>query len=102
MVTLRHSDTVTVDAVTVRLTNPSHSLAFLVRARLTDAGREILPVIWSDNYVSLLPGESRVLRAKFGPGAGASNAQVKVDGFNIVPNWCGPEVRTGKALPSAK
>ncbi len=29
------------------------------------SGRTIVPVFWEDNYVSLLPGESRTLRATF-------------------------------------
>jgi exo-1,4-beta-D-glucosaminidase len=51
----------------VRLENAGSSLAFQVRLKLTDGagGEEILPVFWDDNYVSLLPGETRELRASY-------------------------------------
>ena len=52
---------------TVTLRNPSRTLAFFVRLKLTKSqgGQEILPVFWEDNYVSLLPGESRTLTARY-------------------------------------
>jgi len=45
------------------LKNPSSTLAFFVRLRLLEArdGAEILPVLWEDNFVTLLPGEERSL-----------------------------------------
>jgi exo-1,4-beta-D-glucosaminidase len=51
--------------VTVTLTNPGEHLAFFVHPRLTTgrAGDEILPTFWSDNYFSLLPGETRSVAA---------------------------------------
>lgn len=47
--------------VTVCLTNPSESVAFAIRLRLTDKKRtkRILPVLWSENYITLMPGETR-------------------------------------------
>jgi Exo-beta-D-glucosaminidase Ig-fold domain len=37
--------------------------------KLTGCGnnkdQDIVPVLWSDNYISLLPGESRELTARF-------------------------------------
>ncbi|HEY0711478.1 MAG TPA: glycoside hydrolase family 2 protein, partial [Polyangia bacterium] len=52
---------------TVKLSNPSKSLAFFVRLKLNKgkAGDEVLPVLWSDNYVSLLPGETREVNASY-------------------------------------
>ncbi|HEX8180694.1 MAG TPA: hypothetical protein VF525_14190 [Pyrinomonadaceae bacterium] len=51
----------------VRLANPSPTLAFFVRLHLTRAtdGEDILPIIWQDNYLSLLPGEQRELTATY-------------------------------------
>jgi exo-1,4-beta-D-glucosaminidase len=51
----------------VTLTNPSRSLAFFVRLKLTrgKGGDEVLPVLWEDNYVSLLPGETRQIGARY-------------------------------------
>jgi exo-1,4-beta-D-glucosaminidase len=31
----------------------------------SETGNSILPVFWDDNYVSLLPGETRVISARF-------------------------------------
>lgn len=45
------------------LTNISDRLAFFVELRLVDAtGTDVLPVLWSDNYVTLLPGDVVSLR----------------------------------------
>ncbi len=52
---------------TVTVVNPSKSLAFGVRLKLTKGtdGDEVLPVLWEDNYFSLLPGESRQVTATY-------------------------------------
>lgn len=49
----------------VTLANNSRYIAFFVHTSIQDGktGDTILPVLWSDNYVSLLPGEIRVLTA---------------------------------------
>ena len=41
------------------------TVAFLVHARVvaTVGGAAVLPVIWSDNFVTLRPGETRILTA---------------------------------------
>ncbi|MCC7495307.1 MAG: hypothetical protein IT204_23360 [Fimbriimonadaceae bacterium] len=69
--------------VTVELANDSAHLAFFLRARLLRDGQELLPVYWSDNYVSLLPGETLTLTAEL-PGL-AGDLQVAIDGWNIAP-----------------
>ena len=50
---------------TVTLKNASPNLAFFLRLKLKKGaeGEEVVPVFWEDNYVSLLPGEIRQLRA---------------------------------------
>jgi exo-1,4-beta-D-glucosaminidase len=74
------------DRAVVTLTNPARSLAFFVRLRVLQSpgGAEILPSMWSDNYVSLLPGETRTLTARWraddAPGAAPA---VAVDGWNV-------------------
>ncbi len=45
------------------LENTSSSLAFFTRLRLLVGERELLPVRWSDNFVSLLPGEKLTIEA---------------------------------------
>lgn len=86
MMTVTHTDTIGSDSVTTTLTNASSTLAFLIRFRVTNAGKEVLPVFWSDNYISLLPGESRTETATFNPGTLPAGSKVEVDGFNVNPN----------------
>ena len=45
--------------------NTSDALAFFLQLRLVDEGdQDVLPVLWSDNYVSLLPSESCVVKVQ--------------------------------------
>ncbi len=55
------------DSVHVKLHNPSDKLAFLIRLSLRDVSTndEVLPVLWDDNYISLLPGESREIDVRY-------------------------------------
>jgi len=57
---------------TVILTNSGSVTAVLVKLTLLDAatGRRILPAYYSDNYVSLLPGEQQTITVEFPSGAG--------------------------------
>ncbi|MGC2773593.1 MAG: sugar-binding domain-containing protein [Candidatus Sulfotelmatobacter sp.] len=74
------------DSITrVTVENPSKSLAFFVRLKVDKGakGEEILPVVWEDNYISLLPGEKRELTAIYRASElGAEKATVKVSGWN--------------------
>ncbi|HLW87569.1 MAG TPA: glycoside hydrolase family 2 protein [Terriglobales bacterium] len=66
--------------------NPSKSLAFFVRLKITKGphGEEILPVLWEDNYFSLLPGESREVTAAYRSSAlGTALPSVEISGWNV-------------------
>ncbi len=77
---------------TTKISNAGKSVAFMVHLRVVDAkGDDVTPVFWSDNYVTLLPGESRTLTATF-HGAGV---KVVCDGWNVKPE-------TAKQAPAAK
>jgi exo-1,4-beta-D-glucosaminidase len=70
----------------VTVENPSKTLAFFVRLKLNKGpgGEEILPVIWEDNYLSLLPGEKREVSASYRTTAlGNSKPVVEVSGWNV-------------------
>jgi exo-1,4-beta-D-glucosaminidase len=70
----------------VTLENPSKSLAFFIRLRVNKGakGEEILPVIWQDNYISLLPGEKREVTATYRASElGESKPVVEVSGWNV-------------------
>jgi exo-1,4-beta-D-glucosaminidase len=71
-------------AVRVRVRNTGSSLAFQVHVRLEDAdtGQEVLPVFWSDNYLQLLPGESRTLTAAFLPGQAPARVTLTAEAWN--------------------
>jgi len=70
----------------VTVENPSKSLAFMVHLKVNDAktGEEFLPVIWQDNYFSLLPGEKRDVTASYTLPRGM-RPSVEVQGWNIEP-----------------
>jgi exo-1,4-beta-D-glucosaminidase len=70
----------------VMLENPSKSLAFFVRLKVNRGGAndEILPVIWEDNYISLLPGEKREITATYrASDLGEAKPRVEVSGWNV-------------------
>jgi len=70
----------------VTLENPSKSLAFFVRLKLSKGagGEEVLPVLWQDNYLSLIPGEKRDLTATYRTSAlGAAKPVIEVSGWNL-------------------
>jgi exo-1,4-beta-D-glucosaminidase len=76
----------TEEIVHVHLQNVGNKIAFLVRVDLKNAhdGSEIAPVLWDDNYISLLPGESRTLTAAVSVrDLGAAVPLVSVAGWNI-------------------
>jgi exo-1,4-beta-D-glucosaminidase len=70
----------------VMLQNPSKSLAFFVRLKVDKGakGEEILPVVWQDNYISLLPGEKREVSASYRAAElGTAKPVVEVSGWNV-------------------
>jgi exo-1,4-beta-D-glucosaminidase len=73
------------DSVThVTVENPGKSLAFFVRLKVeSDHGEEILPVVWEDNYISLLPGEKRNVTATYRTETGREKPVVEVSGWNV-------------------
>ena len=75
------------DSIThVTIENPSKSLAFFVRLKVDKGpkGEEILPVVWQDNYISLLPGEKREISATYRASElGTAKATVEVSGWNV-------------------
>jgi exo-1,4-beta-D-glucosaminidase len=71
---------------TVTLENPGKNIAFFIRLKLdrTKGGDEILPVLWQDNYISLLPGEKRTITADFATSdLGKSEPVLEVSGVNV-------------------
>ena len=80
---------------TVTLHNPSSNLAFAVHLkinknssrRVSREGQqddEILPVLWTDNYLALLPGETRRVTATYRAPEKNQVSSVEVEGWNVV------------------
>jgi exo-1,4-beta-D-glucosaminidase len=66
----------------VELENTSSALAFQVSAAVrTQSGGLIAPVLWSDNWIELVPGEKRVLTAIL-PESGANAPAVQIESWN--------------------
>ncbi len=65
--------------------NPSKNLAFFVRLKVKGkGGEEILPVVWQDNYISLLPGEKREITASYHTSSlGTTTPAIEVSGWNV-------------------
>jgi exo-1,4-beta-D-glucosaminidase len=72
-------------AVRVKIRNSSDQLAFQLQLAITrrSEGTEILPVLWQDNYIELMPGEQREITAQFlNPDALRGGAELRVSGWN--------------------
>jgi exo-1,4-beta-D-glucosaminidase len=81
------------DTITVTATNPSSTVAFMSHLRLTRGagGDDVVPIFWSDNYFSLLPGEERVVTASYDSWAlDGRSAVLVVDGYNVVSSTVHP------------
>jgi len=73
-------------SVMVTLKNESPVPAFFVRAEIVNTveGDEILPVTWSDNYVTIFGGESMTLEARYRVAdSGGLSPMVRVQGHNV-------------------
>ena len=74
--------------VTVRLRNRSRVPAFFIKAEIADGpeGGEILPVTWSDNYVTVFGGEEKTLEARYRTGDAAGRERfLRLKGRNVDP-----------------
>lgn len=72
--------------VTVQLKNPSSSVAFLIELNIVGdvSGKSIVPVLWDDNYISLVPKESRTIKVTFPVSALKGEKPVfKYKGWNV-------------------
>jgi exo-1,4-beta-D-glucosaminidase len=75
-------------AVSVAEENTGSSVAFMVHLRLAEGkgGADVSPVLWDDNYVSLLPGEKRTISGRWRKADSDGGVPVlEVDGWNVTP-----------------
>jgi len=72
--------------VRVTLANRSAVPALAAKLTLVDRhGARILPAFYDDNYVSLLPGESRTIDIRYAATTPADGPRLKLRGWNVVP-----------------
>lgn len=72
--------------ITTVLRNPSQTPVILAHLKLVrdKTGDRILPAIYSDNYVSLMPGESRTITTEFAQqDTRGESPRMVVEGFNV-------------------
>ena len=72
--------------ITVTLRNPTDGpLAFFNRVSLVDptTKQRLLPVFYSDNYLSILPGETKTITLDYTPRPGAGTPLISVRGWNL-------------------
>ena len=76
-----------VETATISLQNMSSSnLAFFLRPEVTKGlnGREVVPVYYDDGYITLWPGESKTITAKYATAdLQAQTAYLRVSGFHV-------------------
>jgi exo-1,4-beta-D-glucosaminidase len=66
------------------LENKSDVPAVFIRLHLVDnAGNPILPVKWSENYITLWPGEKLDVTVEYAGATGTKGATVVFDGRNV-------------------
>jgi len=81
------------DVMHVQVENPSKHLAFFLRLRVSKGagGDEVLPVVWQDNYFSLMPGEVRKVTATYRHrDLGEASPLVEVEGWNVARSASDP------------
>ncbi|MDT7828819.1 glycoside hydrolase family 2 TIM barrel-domain containing protein [Pricia sp. S334] len=69
-------------AISATLKNNGTVIAFLINLHVIEkeTGEAILPIFWEDNFISLLPGEKRTLRATF---TSTAVPELEVAGWNL-------------------
>jgi Exo-beta-D-glucosaminidase Ig-fold domain/Glycosyl hydrolases family 2/Concanavalin A-like lectin/glucanases superfamily/Glycosyl hydrolases family 2, sugar binding domain/Glycosyl hydrolases family 2, TIM barrel domain len=73
--------------VTVQLTNPSTVASLANKLTLVNATNKtrILPAYYTDNYISLLPGETRTIEVEYPSAAAHGGAEINLRGWNALP-----------------
>ena len=74
------------EAYTITLTNPSESVAFMIRLYVkNDENKLVYPAYWSDNYVTLAPGEQRTIICRMPETPTDAKLHFGLDGWNVKP-----------------
>ncbi|HEX8892846.1 MAG TPA: beta galactosidase jelly roll domain-containing protein [Terriglobales bacterium] len=67
------------------ISNPAKTLAFMVRLRLVkEDGEDVVPAFFDDNFISLMPGESRTIGVRYRTAdLGRAPGHFEVSGWNV-------------------
>ena len=74
------------DTVIVTVHNPTKNIAFAIHLKLVKSTdkKEVLPVLWEDNYFTLFPGEKRNITSRYRQeDADGATPELKIDGWNV-------------------
>jgi len=73
--------------IKVELTNPGSVVSLENKLTLVSSRDKvrILPAYYSDNYISLLPGETRSIEVEYPASAIKGGAEINLRGWNAVP-----------------
>jgi hypothetical protein len=88
-VKLRSSATVHSDGaesiIDLQLTNDAATAAIATKAVLFEAksSRRILPAYFSDNYITVLPGETKSITIRYPTKVATGNAEIQLRGWNV-------------------
>jgi len=80
---------------TVQISNPTNDVALMIRLKTLkkSSDERVLPVYYSDNYFSLLPGETKTVTLEFDPKyTGGEFPRVMIEGWNIKAAEVGEDV----------
>ncbi len=71
--------------LSVKLKNESDKIAFFIELQLKnkETGLSVLPIYWDDNYISLLPGESKTINADFNIDFNIEQLSFSYKGLNV-------------------
>ncbi len=89
----------------VAVKNPSSSIALMAHLQLRKdrSGGRVLPVFYSDNYLSLLPGERKTLTIEVAMADLEGEAPLlAVDGWNVTANPVSASGKTVRVMPNTK
>jgi mannosylglycoprotein endo-beta-mannosidase len=71
----------------IEMANPGNETAFFIRLKIIDENGElVLPSFFSENYFTLLPGDTRTIQADYSESAGimkGRNLRLVIEGWNV-------------------
>jgi exo-1,4-beta-D-glucosaminidase len=89
---VRGTSTIMGRELRVHLENPSNALAFQVQLAASSADKKpVTPMLWSDDFIELMPGEYRELTAMLPEKYAGAAPTISVTGWNIDPLVLTPE-----------